>query len=283
MAKEDVDGATTDFDRAIELDPKDATAHSNRGAARFRKDDVKGAIADTSRAIELDPQPADTWNNRGVMRRDSGDLDGAITDFSQAVKLAPDYADAWANLATVRAAKGDSAGTITAIDRVIELRPDSGKAYHYRGVARYMSGAWGAAAEDFDVAVRLDKTMEGSAPLFSCAALIRSGPDPAAEKKLQAWLDKRGAGASAGWPSAAGRFLLGADDEKTLVSAAEAFAKKEESGQLAQAWYFAGIRHLASGDKAGAAERFRKCVAAEPKRAIVQSFAAAELGWLGEK
>ena len=64
---------------------------------------------------------------------------------------------------------------------------------------------------------------------------------------------------------------------------AEAFAKKEESGQLAQAWYFAGIRHLASGDKAGAAERFRKCVAAEPKRSIVQSFAAAELKWLGEK
>ena len=56
LAKEtkgDHDGAIADYNRAIELDPKQSRAYRNRGFAKQAKDDVDGAIADYNRALEL--------------------------------------------------------------------------------------------------------------------------------------------------------------------------------------------------------------------------------------
>ena len=52
-AKGDHDGAIADYNRAIELDPKQPRAYMNRGFAKQAKDDVDGAIADYNRALEL--------------------------------------------------------------------------------------------------------------------------------------------------------------------------------------------------------------------------------------
>ncbi|MBI3724662.1 protein kinase, partial [bacterium] len=49
----DQDGDVAKLTAAIELDPKNAQAWANRGAARVSKGDQDGAIADCSRAIEL--------------------------------------------------------------------------------------------------------------------------------------------------------------------------------------------------------------------------------------
>jgi tetratricopeptide (TPR) repeat protein len=46
----DLDGALTDFDRAIELNPKDDAAYYNRAQAKRLKKDAGGAIADYTRA-----------------------------------------------------------------------------------------------------------------------------------------------------------------------------------------------------------------------------------------
>ena len=42
-----------DFNRAIELDPKQPRAYMNRGFAKQAKGDHDGAIADYNRALEL--------------------------------------------------------------------------------------------------------------------------------------------------------------------------------------------------------------------------------------
>ena len=49
----DLDGAMADFDRAIELNPKDDAPFYNRAQAKRLKKDAAGAIADYTRAIEL--------------------------------------------------------------------------------------------------------------------------------------------------------------------------------------------------------------------------------------
>ena len=48
----DLDGAIADFDRAIELNPKDDAPYYNRAQAKRLKKDAAGAIADYTRAIE---------------------------------------------------------------------------------------------------------------------------------------------------------------------------------------------------------------------------------------
>ena len=47
--------ALASFDRAIDLYPSDAQAHNNRGLAKLKLGDVEGARTDWMRALELQP------------------------------------------------------------------------------------------------------------------------------------------------------------------------------------------------------------------------------------
>ena len=67
--KEDYDRAIADYDKALELDPKDATAYNNRGFTYDKKGDYDKAIADYNKALELDPKDATAYNNRGIHLR----------------------------------------------------------------------------------------------------------------------------------------------------------------------------------------------------------------------
>ena len=53
--KGDNDWAIVDFDKAVELDPKNAKAYFNRGLAYGRKGDRQQGIADIRKAATLDP------------------------------------------------------------------------------------------------------------------------------------------------------------------------------------------------------------------------------------
>jgi tetratricopeptide (TPR) repeat protein len=87
-AKGDHDGAVADYNRAIDLNPKDAGAYMNRGFAKQANGDVDGAIADFDRAIDLDPKQPRAYMNRGFAKQANGDQDGAIADYNRALELA---------------------------------------------------------------------------------------------------------------------------------------------------------------------------------------------------
>ena len=71
-----MDGAFVDYNRAIELAAKLATFCGY------------GTIAEFNRAIELDPKQPRAYINRGFAEQASGDLDGAIADYNRALELA---------------------------------------------------------------------------------------------------------------------------------------------------------------------------------------------------
>ena len=50
--------AIAEYHKAIELDPKDASAHYNLGVALYDKGQLDDAIAEYKKAIELDPKLA---------------------------------------------------------------------------------------------------------------------------------------------------------------------------------------------------------------------------------
>jgi len=84
----DYDGAIENFNKVIELDPKNAKAYAGRGNAKGIFGDNKGAIQDYNKAIELNPNYADAYNNRGIVKYKLGDYRGAIQDFNKAIGLA---------------------------------------------------------------------------------------------------------------------------------------------------------------------------------------------------
>ena len=71
-------GAILDYDRAIELNGKEALYYQSRGVSKSMQDDNRAAIADYTRAIELNPDDAKSYYNRGVSRAKTDNERGAL-------------------------------------------------------------------------------------------------------------------------------------------------------------------------------------------------------------
>jgi tetratricopeptide (TPR) repeat protein len=120
----DLDGAIADFNRAIELNPKDDAPYYNRAQAKGLKKDTAGAIADYTRAIELGSTNPAAYNNRGNARAENNDRDGAIADYTRAIELKPNYARAYYNRAMVNKEKGDATGAAADFKTAEKLDPE---------------------------------------------------------------------------------------------------------------------------------------------------------------
>ena len=83
------DKAIEEYNKAIEIDPNDASIYVNRGRAKQENGDYREAIKDYSKAIEVDPKYSTSYSHRGGIKFDLGDKRGAIEDFSKAINLDP--------------------------------------------------------------------------------------------------------------------------------------------------------------------------------------------------
>jgi lipoprotein NlpI len=241
-ANGDFEGAIADYNRAIELDPKYAAAYSNRGNAKQAKGDLDGAIADCNRAIELDPKDAVAHKNRGVAKKSKGDLKGAIADYTRAIELDPKYSAAYFHRGIAKQAKGDLKGAIDDINGAIERNN-----------------------QDF------------YPRLFLWLMRSRLGESDAANKELAAFLDKRRDETPEEWTSKVAGHLLGNVSEADLFAAAKSSDAKKERGLFCEAWFFAGMKKLLGGDKATAADYFRKCIATGQTNFVEYQVAQSEL------
>jgi tetratricopeptide (TPR) repeat protein len=79
--------AIDSFNKAIELDPKNADAYYNRGRAHGHLGNYRQAIEDNTAAIGLNPQDRDAYNNRGIAYRKMGKNSKAIADLKTAAKM----------------------------------------------------------------------------------------------------------------------------------------------------------------------------------------------------
>ena len=67
-------------------------AYNNRGIARAEQKDLAGALADYDRAIELDPQDATAYNNRADVYLELKDWESARSDYERRVALSSEDA-----------------------------------------------------------------------------------------------------------------------------------------------------------------------------------------------
>ena len=103
---------------AIKLDPKNARAYTNRGAAYKKLGRIDQAIADDSAAIKIDPLSPEFFDNRGLNYADNGDYDRAIADYDEAIKLKPQ-----ANFLTNRGDAYNHKGATTIAPSPITIAP----------------------------------------------------------------------------------------------------------------------------------------------------------------
>ena len=90
-----------------EIDPKDAKAWINLGAALGQAEQPDEEIDAYRKAIKLAPKYADAWYNLGVAKARCEEDAEAIHAYKQALLLSPKFAKAWFNLGVLQGKLGN--------------------------------------------------------------------------------------------------------------------------------------------------------------------------------
>jgi tetratricopeptide (TPR) repeat protein len=87
LKKRDYDGALVVLNKALELDPDNATVLNSRGLAYGNKGDDERALADYDLALQRRPNYPAPFNNRGLIYLRRGELQRAYDEFNIALSL----------------------------------------------------------------------------------------------------------------------------------------------------------------------------------------------------
>src|SRR3984957_2477347 len=118
------DQAISEFDKALELNPRSAMALADRGMAHIWKNELPLAREDLDSAAAIDPRNPVAPRGRGVLAMFAGGYAEAAANFTESLKIEPDSvftlhwrAQSYARSAEIEKALLDSA-------EVIRLKPD---------------------------------------------------------------------------------------------------------------------------------------------------------------
>lgn len=154
--------AIADYTHAIEKNPNDVSAYTNRGVAYHRLGDTSAAIRDYEQALKLTPQSAAQTamlhSNLSYAYYDRQNYDKALEEGNQAVALNGNLAQAHINLANARSKKGDYDGAMQDYKQALSLNPPrsvQAGAYNNRGNAQFTQTRTRDAISDYNRAIRL--------------------------------------------------------------------------------------------------------------------------------
>jgi tetratricopeptide (TPR) repeat protein len=166
FSRGDIDGAISNYEKAIEISPQLADAFFYRGKARRAKGDLNGAITDYEASIEIEPHFAENngdianaYYDRGFIRSNSLELSQALADFDRAIICNPQYAEAFLKRAEATLILGEFGKAIPDFDKSLALKPKpnlASLAYAGRGFARLLLGNDSGAQSDFKECIKLN-------------------------------------------------------------------------------------------------------------------------------
>lgn len=128
-----VDKAIACYRKAIEVNPKYATAHVYLGGALRGKGQMDAAIESYRKALELNPKESYAYVNLGHTLWQTGILDEAIACHRKAIELDPKYVAAHVELGHALRDNGQFEEAIASYRKTIELNPKGWWAYHQLG------------------------------------------------------------------------------------------------------------------------------------------------------
>ena len=126
--------ALRDFDRALEINPRDADALMGRGTLFARIGSFDRALADLGQAIEIDPEYAEAYAKRCFAKMLLEQPLAALPDCEKAVALDPRHRDAHTNLGVVYVALNHAGEAETSYRRALAIEPSNGDANYNYGV-----------------------------------------------------------------------------------------------------------------------------------------------------
>jgi adenylate cyclase len=147
------------FERAVELDPRFATALARLALANWltvsgdgsvaTAEQVDAALATARRAVELDPRDPVAYVALAAVYLTAGDPKNAVDAIRKAVDLNPSMPEAWIWFGWAQLLAGDPEACIAATERAQELNPQGPMVWIYDSLAlaNWETGRYAAALE----------------------------------------------------------------------------------------------------------------------------------------
>jgi tetratricopeptide (TPR) repeat protein/mono/diheme cytochrome c family protein len=142
----------------IEKDPADFEAHYNLAAMLQAKNNLDGAISEYEAAVRLQPEDATGNNALGAALVAAGHPEQAATYLRAALKTRPDYFDAHYNLGFALAGQNDFAAAAEQFGAALKLQPTDAAVEANLGAAFAELGRLPEAKSHFEHALLLDPT-----------------------------------------------------------------------------------------------------------------------------
>lgn len=247
LGRGNVDRAIAAYSDALRLKPSYEQALGNRGLAWHLKGDLAKAMPDYDAAVRAFPRYVNALYNRGRAWLDLSEPERAIADFDAALKFNPNPKSAppmLANRGRAWQAKGDAARALADYDAALTIEPTLTEALFNRGVARFITGQYAQAEEDFS---QLGLAISAHGALWRHMARTRTGSEAAKSLVQDAMLVT-----TPEWPAPVLRFYTGELTRAQLLAAtANPDANKQAYQRCSSAFYLAEW-HLARRETAPA-------------------------------
>lgn len=123
------------IEKAIELNPKSASAYCSMALLVCHQKNYTGALSWAKKAVEADAKSPRAYNTLGVIHFNRGNDNDAIAQFRKAIQVDPDNNDAYYNLGVMYVLRNNYESAITQLKKGLQRDPKSLRLYYYLGVA----------------------------------------------------------------------------------------------------------------------------------------------------
>jgi tetratricopeptide (TPR) repeat protein len=141
------------FNRAVELDPKNAVAYNERGEARTFIGQDTAALADFEKAIKLKPDLAKAYINRALYNENLKHYPKAILDFNKAIELNPKDTETMGSKAKLLSEMGKQKEAIETYTKLIAVDPTLYWPYIQRAQSYKAAGNYKAGTADISIII----------------------------------------------------------------------------------------------------------------------------------
>jgi predicted Zn finger-like uncharacterized protein len=257
-----IDDAITQFRAALEMEPRDSSAHYGLAIAYRRKLLLEEAGAALAKVEELDAKFPGIALEKGRLAEARGDMEGAAASYRRALEASPNDAALRSRLGAVLVLSGKIEDGEALLREVLEAQPYSAEAEHYLGRIELERRDLATARQHFLRASNLEPD-SGLYRMYVAWAALESNEMTAALRELDAALRLDPTLGDAYWLRARIEIRAG-----TVRDALNDLRKAIElNPHRVEAWAAMGECHYQLGQTNEAIAALEKAVAGDPERA----------------
>ena len=264
VSRDEARDAEAEFDRALAIAPNDSIrsyvraraveAFSTNGGHHYDAEEWAQAILDYTLALRYGPDDETTYSLRATAHERNLEFSEAVADFSTAIRLSTAPQAYYMERGSAEEMNVDFKDAIADYSALLATGDDA-QAFELRGRAYAALGNFDQGRPDLERSLALAPA-EPATLLWLHIVHMRTGEDDAN------WLRSHAADADlTRWPGPAIEYFLGRKSADDMVQTGLTSPDTAKAYQRCDGWFYLGEEALARGDKAAAADLFRRTVA----------------------